>query len=106
MHSVRTDGLQYVTPVTPRATIDLVTENVLVHVDRVCFFAHSQISDSDSDLGAWSFRGTYGSAADIRCLRLYKHVDRGENYRIPIAVKGVLHLPLVTCQIVNIVQCL
>ena len=24
----------------------------------------------------------------------------------PIAVTGILHLPLVTCQIVNIVQCL
>ena len=33
-----------------------------------CFFAQTQISDSDSDLWAWSSRGPCGSAAYVWCL--------------------------------------
>ena len=39
-------------------------------------------------------------------LHIYKHVNRGGNCQIPIAITGIPHLPLVTCQIVNMVQCL
>ena len=39
-------------------------------------------------------------------LHVYKHFNQRGNCQIPIAVMGIPQLPLVTCQTVNIIQCL
>ena len=73
----------------------------------MCFFC----SDSDLRLRLKTWRrGCSEARAAVRHtfddLHVYKHVNRGGNCQIPIAVTGIPHLPLVTCQTVNIVQCL
>ena len=63
---------------------------------------------SQTQTQTWG-RGRSEAHAAVRhtfdVLHVYKHFNRG-NCRIPIAVTGIVQLPLVTCRTVNIVQCL
>ena len=71
---------------------------------RLRLFVMSVFFCSDSDL---RLGGMVIQRHKWQCsIHVYKHINGRGNCRIPIAVMGILQLPLVTCRTINIVQCL